>query len=139
VRTEHVDKLSSLAKLKTHNELVIGAYDNPFLRFLISEHFPNNPVKSINSYDELTLHQDIDFVIWSFEKAVAFAYTNPGFTVVVNEDVGTKLLFAYYMSEDNDALKEYINYWIDIQNTNGFFDEQKRYWFKRKTYEALKP
>jgi ABC-type amino acid transport substrate-binding protein len=137
VRTKHAGKISSLDDLKSHNELTVGAYRNPVLISLLKEICPDNPIVYIDSYKDIVTHPGIDFVIWSFEKAVAFAYSNPGFTVVVNEDIGSRLLFAYYMSDENEALKEYINYWIDIQKTNGFIEKQKKYWFKGKTYESF--
>ena len=53
--------------------------------------------------------------------------------MVVSEGVGSPLLFAFYMSDDtDDTLEEYLNYWIDLQTSNGFIEQQKKYWISGK-------
>ena len=136
MRTEDADKINSKEDLQKHPELVVGAYENDALKEIIKTTCPENRMVMIDSYEDLPSHPEIDFVLWSLEKATAFAYLHPGFTVVVPNNIGSKLLFAFYMSYNNDALKEYINYWIDLQNSNGFIDQQKKYWFKGMTLMA---
>lgn len=133
VRTEQAKKLYSYEDLKQHPELVVGAYDNPKVNYLIKTYCPDNPVVTMASYKEIIYHPEVDFVFWTLEKATAFAFTYPGFSVVASQGIGTNYLLAFYMSYKNEALKEYINYWIDLQKTNGFIEEQKKYWLKGMT------
>ena len=132
IRTDQVHRLSSFDDLAWQTDLVVGVYDNPTLKDIIQNNCPNNPIVIIDSYYDLPSHPEIDFVFWTLEKATAFAYLNPGFTVVVSEGVGSPLLFAFYMSDDTDTLEEYLNYWIDLQTTNGFIEQQKKYWISGK-------
>ncbi|MCX6234227.1 MAG: transporter substrate-binding domain-containing protein [Bacteroidetes bacterium] len=131
-RSDLASRLVSGQEVLKQTNLVIARYDNVVLHEFISTNFPKNPVMDVESYQDIPDHPEIDIAFWSLAKAQAFAYTHPGFTVVVPVKFFPPFLYAYYLAPGADHLTNYLNYWIDLQINNGFAERQKDIWIDGK-------
>ena len=129
VRSELAEKISKRNIIEDLN-LTIGCFDSPMLIELSKKFFPKSTMVIINNPHQLLYWKDIDLVFWSLAQASTFARANDGFSAVVPDYFSFPLLIAYMMPPDETQLKNYIDYWIDLKQDEGFTHRQKKYWLE---------
>jgi Na+/H+-dicarboxylate symporter len=128
VRSEDADKFLSRESMQEQTDLTIGVFDDPVLIPLLHRLFPNANVKVIPNYGNLAQDDDITAAIWTLEQAKSWVAPRPGYTAVVPKGLGGQLLLAYLMPQGSEDLREFLNYWMRLQNANGLHDRLKEKW-----------
>ena len=122
--------LLSRESIRQQTGLKVACLDSPALLPLAQALFPKENVVLVRSYDELLTNAALQVAPWSLLEARAFALAHRGFTAVVPEDIGSPFLIAYLMPPKSQQLQSYVDRWIEIQQANGFAQEQYRYWIE---------
>lgn len=126
-RSEVAQRLTTRKSLQDEN-LTVASFGSPFLTELTKKLFPNSKLVMISDCEELPRHPEIDLVVWSLAQAGTFARIHTGFSAVVPDYFQWPFLFAYMLPPDATYLRNYINYWIDLKQSEGFTQSQQRYW-----------
>ncbi|MEI7726517.1 MAG: cation:dicarboxylase symporter family transporter, partial [Bacteroidota bacterium] len=123
-------RLATRENALAQRSLTIGMFDSPVLQNLTDVMFPGNPKVLVNNYFELTKRPDIDMALWTFVQAKAYARSRPGYTAVVPSDFGSPFLFAYFMPPGADQTVHYLDYWLELKQTEGFSTTQEKQWME---------
>jgi len=115
-------------KILRKKYLRIGMFDSHVLISLTNALFPENPKVMLTNYFELTKRSDIDFCLWTFVQAKAFARSHPCYTAVVPAGFGSPMLIAYFLPPDAEQLGRYIDYWLQLKQTEGFSAALQKQW-----------
>jgi len=99
-------------------------------------HFPSATVKSIqkpaNGYQEV-LAGRAEATITSNVEASTLIQTHPTLAVVgTNSDMRNKRPFAYPMPQGDPTWVTYVNNWIALKKSEGFFEALEAKWMPRK-------
>jgi len=127
-RSNIAHRLLTRESILADTTLQIGEYENPLLKEFIRQNFPKNPIIKIVSYDDILKIPSVDILLWSLDKASAFARAHEGFTVVVPQNLGPPFLMVYYVPKGADPLTDYLNYWIDLKQYDGTSAAFKDHW-----------
>ncbi|MCX6284724.1 MAG: cation:dicarboxylase symporter family transporter [Bacteroidetes bacterium] len=122
--------LTTREKVLGNTKYSVGTFTSPVLIRISNVLFPENHKVLLDNYFELASRTDIDFAIWTFEQARAYAMTHPGFTAVIPADFGSPLLIAYFMPPDALPLVRYMDYWLQIKDTEGTTAMLKKRWME---------
>jgi ABC-type amino acid transport substrate-binding protein len=122
------ERVTTRENALAQTSLRIGMFDSPVLQKLTGNMFPDNPKVLVNDYFELTKRPDIDMALWTLVQARAYARSRPGYTAVVPSDFGSPFLFAYYLPPGSDHIVHYLDYWLELKQTEGFSAEQEKQW-----------
>ncbi len=123
-------ELTTREKVLGNTKYSVGTFTSPVLIRISNVLFPENHKVLLDNYFELASRTDIDFVIWTFEQAKAYAMSHPGFTAVIPADFGNPLLIAYFMPPDALPLVRYMDYWLQIKDTEGTTAMLKKRWME---------
>ncbi|MCX6267272.1 MAG: transporter substrate-binding domain-containing protein, partial [Bacteroidetes bacterium] len=124
------ENLTTRDNALSQRALTIGMFDSPVLEKLTNMMFPDNHKVQVINYFELAKRQDIDMALWTFVQARAYARSHPGYTAVVPSDFGSPFLFAYYMPPGADQIVHYLDYWLELKQTEGFTSAQEKQWME---------
>jgi len=108
----------------------VGIFTSPVIVKLSNILFPNNPKILLNTYFDLGSRKDIDFVLWTFEQSKAFALSHPGYTAVIPTNFGSPLLMAYFMPPDGLPLVRYMDYWLELKDSEGISALLRKRWIE---------
>ncbi|MEM1363115.1 MAG: cation:dicarboxylase symporter family transporter [Pseudomonadota bacterium] len=128
VRHEQVDDYASRDQINGIENLTIAVFDDPVLLPLAKRSFPKATIKVVPNYDKLSSMHEVDAAIWTLEQARAYAVSNTGYAAVVPKDMATRFLFGYLMSQDSLLLVDYLNFWLNIQKSNGTLEDMEKRW-----------
>ena len=132
VPSKQAHKFLSRQKIAEIKDLKIAVfYDQVFLD-LVNETFPKAQMKVVSNLEEMAEFNDFDAVIWTLTQGSILASMKPGLSVVVPEDLGPPFLFAYLMPPNSNELREYVNYWLDLKEDDGFTKRMNDYWILGK-------
>ncbi len=100
------------------------------------QHFPNATVKSIqkpaNGYQEV-LAGRADATITSNVEAATLMQTYPNLTMIGSAaEMRNKRPFAYPMPQGDTAWITYVNNWVALKRSEGFFQALEAKWMPRK-------
>jgi len=123
-------ELTTREKVMGNTKYRVGIFTSPVLIKISNLLFPNNPKVLIDNYYELASRNDIDFAIWTVEQSRAYAMSHPGFTAVIPSNFGSPLLIAYFMPPDALPLVRYMDYWLQIEDTEGTTAMLKKRWME---------
>lgn len=59
-----------------------------------------------------------------------FAVLGSGLVAVVPSDFGNPFLFAYYMPPGADQIARYLDYWLELKQSEGFSSTQEKQWIE---------
>jgi ABC-type amino acid transport substrate-binding protein len=132
VPSNRAHKFLSRQKIAGIEDLKIAVfYDQVFLN-LVSETFPQAQMKVVSNLQEMASFNGFDAVIWTLTQGSILASIKPGLSVVVPTDLGPPFLFAYPMPPNSNELREYVNYWLDLKEDDGFTKRMNDYWILGK-------
>ena len=132
VQTHAVDRFSSRDSIRQQTDLTVGVFDDPVLKPLLERLFPNAKIKVISGYQHLPEHEEIVAAIWTLEQAKAWVTPRPGYTAVVPKNLGGRFLFAYLLPPKSHDLREFLDYWMQLQRANGLHDRLVHKWIDGK-------
>jgi cyclohexadienyl dehydratase len=100
------------------------------------QHFPNATIKSIqkpaNSYQEV-LAGRAEVTITSNVEATTLMQTHPSLTLVGSTtEMRNKRPFAYPLPQGDTAWLTYVNNWVALKKSEGFFQALEAKWMPRK-------
>jgi cyclohexadienyl dehydratase len=132
---------SSLPKIKGWGDLNQKGVNVAVLMGTVFEeqakhHFPNATVKSIqkpaNGYQEV-LAGRADATITSNVEAATLMQTYPNLTMIGSTtEMRNKRPFAYPMPQGDAAWLTYVNNWVALKKSEGFFQDLEAKWMPRK-------
>lgn len=128
VPQEQVNDFESRDQINSIENLTIAVFDDPVLLPLAKRSFPKATIKVVPNYDNLPSMTEVDAAIWTLEQARAFAVSNTGYAAVVPRDMATRFLFGYLMSQKSLLLVDYLNFWLNIQKSNGTLEDMEKRW-----------
>jgi ABC-type amino acid transport substrate-binding protein len=139
VRADAVAGFLSRAAIQAKADLTIGVLDVPLMIALAHRLLPKAKVVGLASYDDLPQHPEIDAAIWTLEQAKTWAAPRADYAAVVPRDLGGHFLIAYLMAKDALEFRNYLNYWLKLQDINGFSGLMVRKWIEGKPDPEKKP
>lgn len=120
-------------RIQARPGLTIGVFDDPVLRPWLGRIVPDERIQIVEDYARLPDFSKVDGAIWTLLQSEALAAAHPKVVAVAPEGIGSPVLFTYLMRKDAVQLRNYVDYWLDLQQTNGFAKAQQQYWFERQT------
>jgi ABC-type amino acid transport substrate-binding protein len=139
VRTGAVTKFLSRAAIEAQNNLTIAVFDDPVMTALAHRLLPEGKVVVLPDYDDLPNHPEIDAAIWTLEQAKSWAAPRADYAAVVPRDLGGHFLIAYLMPENALRFRDYLDYWLRLQDVNGFSGRMVRKWIEGKPDPEKEP
>jgi ABC-type amino acid transport substrate-binding protein len=139
VRADAVGGFLSRAAIESQGELTIGVLDDPLMVALAQRLLPKAKVVGLASYDDLPQHGEVDASIWTLEQAKTWAAVRADYAAVVPRDLGGELMMAYLMAADAPEFRNYLNYWLKLQDVNGFRERMVRKWIEGKPEQKREP
>jgi proton glutamate symport protein len=139
VRSGEVYRFLSYDAVADAANLTLGVLRHTALYQLVRQLFPKARIETLESYDELPAHPEIDAAIWSLDQARAWASSREDFTAVKPKDMGSPLVFAYFLPPDAASVTRFVNLWLTWQAESGFRDAQIAYWIKGETRSIRTP
>ncbi|MCP4576057.1 MAG: cation:dicarboxylase symporter family transporter [Deltaproteobacteria bacterium] len=109
-------------------DLKVGVLDGGVIPSLLKNILPNATPVFLKSYDHVAQFEGFDATLWSLVQASAYARSHEGATAVRPKEMGSPCLFAYLMPPDSLHLVKFVNYWLDLKETEGFTKRMKNYW-----------
>jgi Na+/H+-dicarboxylate symporter len=137
--SDKADSYVSRDKMSLIEGLRIGVFNDTVLAGFVRETFPRAKVVYVESLGDMLSFNGFDALIWTEEQALILASLRPGISVVRTKDLHSPLLFAYMMPPGSDEMLRYINYWLELRDSDGFTGRMKEYWFQGKTQAAPQP
>ena len=128
VRSKDADSFTEHAEIAARDDLVLGVLKDPILTAMVKNLFPKATIEVLENYELLPNRPDIDAVFWSLEQAKAFSEPRPEYTAVLPRNLGGNFLFAYLMPEESSNLRALVNYWLRLQEANGFRQRMVERW-----------
>lgn len=139
VRAEAAARFLSRAAIDAQADLTIAVFDDPVMIALAHRLLPKGKVVVLPDYDDLPKHPEIDAAIWTLEQAKSWAAPRADYAAVVPRDLGGHFLIAYLMPEDALGFRNYLNYWLKLQDVNGFSGRMVRKWIEGKPEQKREP
>jgi len=127
-RSEEFKDRETINRMKSPR---LGVFDDPVLRPRLKLDFPDVDVVTLPDYSTPPDFNEVDGAFWTLVEAEAMAAANPGLIAVATEDVGPPVLFAYLMPPDSPHFRNYVNYWLRLEETAGFRREEEKHWIER--------
>jgi Na+/H+-dicarboxylate symporter/ABC-type amino acid transport substrate-binding protein len=127
------------AEIDARTQLRIGVFDDPVLRLWLGSIVPRSRIRIVDDYDELPDFQQVDAALWTLLQSEALAAAHPEVVAVAPEGIGSPVLFTYLMRKDAVQLRNYVDYWLELQEADGFKRTQSRYWFERQARSHDQP
>jgi len=128
VNVKVVRQFLDRSEIDARPNLAVGIFDDPVMIALANRLFPGAKQVVLPSYDVLPQHPEVDAAIWTLEQAKAWAAPLPDYAAVVPKGLGGHFLIAYLMPEDALNFRVYLDYWLRLQEVNGFKDRMVRKW-----------
>ncbi len=132
VRTGEVYRFRSRADIEAARDLNIAVFDDPVMIALAKQVLPDSNLTVLPSYESLPQHPEIDAALWTLEQARAWAAPREGYTAIVPKDLGGRFLIAYLMQADALEFRDYLDYWLKLQEVNGFNERMVEKWIDGK-------
>lgn len=139
VRSENAHEFLDRAAIAAREDLVVGVLKDPILTPMVKVLFPKAQIEILDNYALLPQRPDIDTVLWSLEQAKAFAEPRPEYTAILPKNLGGKFLFAYLMPSGSTSLRTMVDYWIRLQQANGFHARMVDRWIEGNPIEKPSP
>jgi len=139
VRADAVGQFLSRAAIESREDLAIAVFQDPVMIALADRLLPDAQVVVLPSYDELPAHPHIDAALWTLEQAKAWAAPRADYAAVVPRDLGGHFLIAYLMPGDALQFRNYLDYWLRLQEVNGFNQRMVRKWIEGKPDTTSQP
>lgn len=99
---------------------------------LLKNMLPNATPVALESYENVAGFQGFDAVLWSFIQASAYARSHEGTTAIRPKNLANPCLFAYLMPADSPHLLKFVNYWLDLKESEGFSKSMRDHWILGK-------
>lgn len=129
-RSPIAPKLTDRKSILAQRGVKVACQDSTALLPLAEALFPSEKPVLVRNYEQFLSDPSLQVAPWTLLEAKAFALAHPGFTAVVPEDFGGPVLIAYFMAPGASQLLRYVDHWIEVQEKNGFAQEQRRYWIE---------
>ena len=139
VHAKDANRFLSRAQIEEQKDLTFAVFRDPVMTELIGRLFPKAKFVGLPDYDALPDHPEIDAAIWTLAQAKAWAAPRANYTAVVPKDLGGELLMAYLMPKDARQFRSYVNYWLRIQDVNGFNARMVSRWIEGKPASSQTP
>jgi hypothetical protein len=129
----------SLTDIRNHPNLKIGVFDDPVIRPIAQLNFA--PASIVQMPDYSSLPENVDAALWTRSHTDAWVTVHPGFTSLTPQGLikGWPLEMAFLFNKDANDFVSFVNYWLQLQKTEGFFQEQYTYWVDRVILKNNQP
>lgn len=139
VRSENAQKFLTREAVEAHANLKVAVFNDPVMIELAKRLLPQAEVIVLPSYDDLPKHPEIDVAIWTLAQAKAWAAPRINYTAVVPKDLGGQLFIAYLIPDNADQFRLFLDYWLRLQEANGFKRRMISQWIDGNPDSLPKP
>jgi Na+/H+-dicarboxylate symporter/ABC-type amino acid transport substrate-binding protein len=141
VKNKEVSLFYKLNDIANRNNLKIAVIEDPVTQSLAKLNFPNKDIVNVSNYDALPEHPEIDAALWTQGHTDAWVTVHPGYASLVPQGMiqGWPFMIAYMISKESPDLLEFLNYWLKLQDNQGFSSQQYSQWILRKPAQASNP
>ncbi len=94
--------------------------------------FPMATVVEIDDVDDFLTEGKGDALLWAREEGTTWSLIHPAYTVVIPHPSLGKEYYAFAVARESDTFLEWVNYWLQIKQRDGFAEEQHTYWILGK-------
>ncbi|MGF1511042.1 MAG: cation:dicarboxylate symporter family transporter [Myxococcota bacterium] len=94
------------------------------------------PVKSARSFFRQDAETEFDAFLHTAEAGSAWTLIYPSFSVVVPEPGRVKVPLAYAMPQNDPSFAQFVNRWIDLQQSNGTVQRLFDHWVRGEATKA---
>lgn len=137
VKAEKAEEFLDGTKIKGRNNLIIGVFEDPVLREMAIRLFPKATIKILPNYGELPNHPEIDAAIWTLEQARAWSAQNEDYTAVLPRNLSGKIPIAFLLPPDSAEFRNYLDYWLRLQDLNEFGGRMHQKWINGKPVKEI--
>ena len=139
VRDDSVDRFLSKASIDAQADLTVAVFDDPVMIALARQLFPRAKLKVLPDYNVLHEHPDVGAAIWTLEQAKALVEAETDYAAVVPKDLGGRFLIAYLAPVDDPQFRDFLDYWLTLQDVNGFNARMVRKWIDGEPDREQRP
>jgi ABC-type amino acid transport substrate-binding protein len=132
VKADEIDNFLDRALIESTADLTIGIFEDPLMHAMTESLLPQAEIVILPSYNALPDHPGIDAAIWTLEQAKAWTEREPTYAAIVPEDLGGTMPIGYLMPKGATELRTFVDYWLRLQNINGFERRMTEKWLDRK-------
>ncbi len=136
---DRVGNFRSRTQINSRIGLRIGIIDDPVFVARAKLTFPNAQFVTVPNYNTLPDFSRVDAALWTLTQAEALAAAYPQIAAVEPSDVGDPYLFAYLVPPAADQFSHFINYWLQLRQTDGTETREADYWIKRQPRASTLP
>lgn len=133
VRADAVDRFLDRKAIEAQSNPTISVFRDPVMSKLVQRLIPDANVVVLPSYDALPSRPDINAGLWTLIQAKAWTAHRPRYTAIVPKDLGGEILIAYLMPKNSAQFRSFVNYWLKVQQVNGFTQRMTKHWIEGKT------
>jgi ABC-type amino acid transport substrate-binding protein len=130
VKDHRRHEFSNMDRIARRDDLTIAVPDDPYFLEAMKTHFPKVKVVPMNSPRPFLTQadQEIDALIYSAEAGSAWCLVYPQYSIVVPENVRTKVPLGYAVSHRNPSLAKFLSTWVELVKRDGTVDGLYEYW-----------
>ncbi len=90
--------------------------------------FPQKTCVIVDNYNDFALNYPETWLLWEEQEAISWVVRHPKFSIIFPEpSLGVDLL-GYAIKADADRWLCFLNQWLNLKETAGFSEEQKKEW-----------
>jgi Na+/H+-dicarboxylate symporter/ABC-type amino acid transport substrate-binding protein len=141
VRDHRRKDFRSIESIRQLKQLRVGIEHLPYYRDKVLRRLPRAEVVEVRSpRDYLENRADeLDAMFMTAESASAWSLLYPQFTAVTPESVTIKSPIALPLPRGEEALADFLKFWIDLKESDSTLDRLYRYWVLGKQDRQRQP
>ncbi|MCB1135422.1 MAG: cation:dicarboxylase symporter family transporter [Chlamydiia bacterium] len=114
-------------QLARRKDLRIAVGAGTALEGEVAHYFPRATIIPVENLQELR-DSHADAMFWIVAHATAWALIEPNWTVVIPQPVMGHSHLAFALGSADEELQEIIDYWLELQQDTGLFEELSQLW-----------
>lgn len=131
---------ANLKSIQNMTNLRLGISSSLVVASLTHEYFPNAQHVIIdNFYEDLNEYFNeklIDASFTDISRSQMWALGHPGFVAIMPNNFGAPVLMGYMVQKNSMQFLAYLNYWLELQDNNGFNKKLFNKWILGRESEA---
>lgn len=123
-------EFKNLSEIKQNSSARFAVFEGSSHEELAKKLFPKAQIIPISDYNQFLAPKLADAVFWTRDEALNWARRYPKFAVVAPTPSVGKESFAYAIPPNATEFKQFLDYWLDIKELDGFIEQQQKMWIK---------
>ena len=130
--------------LRGGSGLRLGVAPSSVIVDRVQRYVPDAEVRELESFEELETyfegrHPELDALVVSGERGAVWSLRYPRLAVVVPDPPIMTVPLAFAVAERDEALRQFLNTWIDLKQRDGSIGELQDYWVYGKDSQPREP